>query len=263
MPETLRTGSRGPAVTDLQQKLNLIPSQLARLTPDGVYGPKTAGRVREFQGDTGLTPDGVVGPLTWEQLVEVISGVKGDPTNNLGRLAVVAVARAEASVPGVAATLPGDLDTASGRVHRQGWDRLLKYFRTSAPLPGSVERTFYNEDDISYLTLPGVLAPMKSWCGIFALWAIKTAGMQVGTWIDGRGISDVAGFRLVHYLNVDRGDVGYVDQPYQHHFLVDEVYKDQFGVRMARTIEGNSDPTSNFNFKTRQLSKVSGFYTCF
>jgi peptidoglycan hydrolase-like protein with peptidoglycan-binding domain len=57
---TLKQGSKGPEVSQLQQQLGL--------NPDGDFGPKTAAAVRAFQGSHGLTADGVVGPKTWAAL---------------------------------------------------------------------------------------------------------------------------------------------------------------------------------------------------
>jgi hypothetical protein len=59
---TLRVGSRGDAVSALQQALNV---QLGlSLSTDGVFGARTAAAVRAFQASRGLVADGVVGPAT-------------------------------------------------------------------------------------------------------------------------------------------------------------------------------------------------------
>jgi len=54
---TLRRGSRGDLVNQLQQKLGL--------TVDGVFGPGTEAAVRQFQREKKVVPDGIVGPKTW------------------------------------------------------------------------------------------------------------------------------------------------------------------------------------------------------
>jgi Putative peptidoglycan binding domain len=61
---TIRRGSAGAPVSELQQSLNRIIG--AGLSADGEFGPPTDGAVRAFQGDRGLDVDGVVGPATWE-----------------------------------------------------------------------------------------------------------------------------------------------------------------------------------------------------
>jgi peptidoglycan hydrolase-like protein with peptidoglycan-binding domain len=63
---TVREGSRGPAVTDLQNKL-----KAAGFNPgasDGIFGPKTKAAVVAFQRAQGITVDGIVGPQTWGKL---------------------------------------------------------------------------------------------------------------------------------------------------------------------------------------------------
>lgn len=61
---TLKVGSTGGWVRELQSRLNVRYPAYSRLTPDGVFGPATAAVVREFQRRSGLVADGIVGPLT-------------------------------------------------------------------------------------------------------------------------------------------------------------------------------------------------------
>ena len=56
MTVTLKRGSRGEAVRQVQKALNLLP--------DGIFGALTEERVKDFQRSKGLTPDGIVGART-------------------------------------------------------------------------------------------------------------------------------------------------------------------------------------------------------
>lgn len=56
-PETVRRGSRGAAVRELQSRLGLAS--------DGMFGPVTEAAVKSLQVFAGLSVDGVVGPATW------------------------------------------------------------------------------------------------------------------------------------------------------------------------------------------------------
>lgn len=73
----LRRGSRGPAVQELQSRLNgWLTTEGARtglrlLVTDGIFGPRTEAAVRAFQRARQLRGDGVVGPQTWGQLLAV------------------------------------------------------------------------------------------------------------------------------------------------------------------------------------------------
>lgn len=60
--QLLRVGSRGQAVTDLQNKLK--NAGLYTYTVDGIYGSITAQAVRQFQQKNGLLVDGIAGPQT-------------------------------------------------------------------------------------------------------------------------------------------------------------------------------------------------------
>ena len=63
--QVLRQGASGPAVTYLQQRLNVYG---ANLTVDGSFGPATLAAVKSFQSNHSLAVDGVVGPATWAAL---------------------------------------------------------------------------------------------------------------------------------------------------------------------------------------------------
>lgn len=61
---TLRRGSEGPFVKQLQQKLNL--------EADGNFGAKTEAALRNFQRLHNLVPDGITGPKTWKSLDAIV-----------------------------------------------------------------------------------------------------------------------------------------------------------------------------------------------
>ncbi|MED1603619.1 peptidoglycan-binding protein [Alkalihalophilus marmarensis] len=62
----LRVGSRGSAVTSLQQQLRDKGHFSSAV--DGVYGPLTQSAVRSFQSAMGLSVDGIAGPQTFNAL---------------------------------------------------------------------------------------------------------------------------------------------------------------------------------------------------
>ena len=59
---TLRNGSRGSAVTALQEMLNGLGFESGKA--DGIYGPKTEAAVKRFQEANSLTVDGIAGEQT-------------------------------------------------------------------------------------------------------------------------------------------------------------------------------------------------------
>ncbi|GAA0534747.1 peptidoglycan hydrolase-like protein with peptidoglycan-binding domain [Saccharopolyspora erythraea NRRL 2338] len=68
---SIKNGDTGEAVKRLQRALNRAPDVpgLMVLQVDGIFGPLTEGRVREFQQlIKSLIVDGIVGPLSWQAL---------------------------------------------------------------------------------------------------------------------------------------------------------------------------------------------------
>jgi peptidoglycan hydrolase-like protein with peptidoglycan-binding domain len=63
---TLRQGSRGAAVTTLQNRLTALHYDVGGV--DGIFGPSTHHAVVAFQKVNGLVRDGIVGPRTWAAL---------------------------------------------------------------------------------------------------------------------------------------------------------------------------------------------------
>lgn len=59
--QTVRKGSRGPLVAEVQTKLGV--------TADGVFGPGTEAKVKAWQAANGLAADGIVGPNTLGKLL--------------------------------------------------------------------------------------------------------------------------------------------------------------------------------------------------
>ncbi|MGH2839819.1 MAG: peptidoglycan-binding domain-containing protein [Solirubrobacteraceae bacterium] len=87
---TLKRGSKGQAVKDLQAALNTLGYDAGAV--DGVFGAKTEKAVKEFQADRAIAADGIVGEVTWinvdeaDQSEPVLKrGSKGLPVRRLQR----------------------------------------------------------------------------------------------------------------------------------------------------------------------------------
>ena len=65
---TLKRGSKGPYVKELQEELIRRGYDLGKWGADSDYGKATEAAVKKFQHDNGLTEDGICGPATWNAL---------------------------------------------------------------------------------------------------------------------------------------------------------------------------------------------------
>jgi predicted chitinase/peptidoglycan hydrolase-like protein with peptidoglycan-binding domain len=70
---TVRRGSRGDAVAELQRAVGALPA-------DGVFGPATEAKLRQFQRLHALVADGIAGPATWEAIDDPPPLAAGDAT---------------------------------------------------------------------------------------------------------------------------------------------------------------------------------------
>lgn len=71
--QTLKEGSSGQAVKDLQNLLNKLGY---KLSADGVYGNKTEEAIKSFQKQRGLKVDGIAGSQTFSYLKNAVSEPK-------------------------------------------------------------------------------------------------------------------------------------------------------------------------------------------
>jgi peptidoglycan hydrolase-like protein with peptidoglycan-binding domain len=85
---TLKKGSKGQAVKDLQEALNALGFAAGKV--DGVFGAATEQAVRAFQGSVGIDVDGIAGRVTWINIDEadqsepvLREGSKGLPVRRL------------------------------------------------------------------------------------------------------------------------------------------------------------------------------------
>lgn len=98
---------------------------------------------------------------------------------------------------------------------------------------------------------PTQTAPKLAWCGIFALRCLHVAGLaQHVHWVVGRGfLSQPDGRFLLPMTDKPLpGDVGYLDKPWQHHYLVESVETDR-----VHSIDGNSGAHSTVNRATHPI----------
>ncbi|RIK82104.1 MAG: TIGR02594 family protein [Planctomycetota bacterium] len=141
MPATLRRGSRGPDVVQLQKLLNQKVVPCPNLTADGDFGPRTENAVRMFQTQQRLGVDGIVGPNTWAKLQA--GGGPTSPAKPVGEPAWMQIARREIGVR----------ETA-GAAHNP---RVIEYHGATS-LKATTDET--------------------AWCASFVNWCLKQAGVM-------------------------------------------------------------------------------------
>lgn len=247
---TLKHGTRGPDVVDLQTQLNLRPpTRLLPLGVDGIFGRKTVERVKEFQRHNALIADGIVGPNTWRELQQSTPPPAVPPTPMPGSTRARIVQRAKSQIGMI------DYQRREGpQQEPHGWQHLGTIFEKGAALklsPTELQQSWRPRN--------------KDWCGIFCVYCYQLAGKHV-TWdLYGRGPKGALtkvwpwnhGTREAFESAIQPGDIAAIPQK-SHHFIVASVNPSS---RAMETIDGNQEFGRIRRLTSRKLSQVVAFYT--
>lgn len=245
MPVTIFFGSIGSNVSQLQSALNqLAPTGLPRLVVDGMFGALTLGRVKEFQDLNDLVPDGIVGPLTWAKLAELLNlvakgGIPVTPgvnksTFDLLRPLVLIIAQQHM----------GRVDFS---VMENGKPKGLKFlidmfaFAANQTLTEANFRKNGGTGDWTWTPWIGLPTQYKSWCGVFAVYCYRMAGIPI-TWDLGGG-GPIGPVKLATFSNnyaagILPADIGSVATQ-SHHFLIESIGSGK--TPSMTSIDGNTD----------------------
>jgi hypothetical protein len=90
-----------------------------------------------------------------------------------------------------------------------------------------------------------------AWCGGFALWLLRQAGLTDWKWEIGKGFAS----RLPRTTSPRPGDIAYFDH-LQHHAIVKNVNGDEL-----TTIDGNQSPGEQVKERIRSIKEVTAFYS--
>src|SRR5262245_50819264 len=231
-------GSMGEAVLLLQKALNLAPTALPRLEEDASFGPKTHGRVVEFQGQKNAARDGVVGPVTWgvlepfvQQVLKMVDqnlGPTGDEEAQRQRIVDVAQASFENWGWGAAGAVSPDgsariaaargVGPSIGGVRARQGGVMLASIYAMAQAGGSNCLSISGEMEAIYQQNPQDAAGKEkrrlainndigSWCGIFATYCYRASGLKVG-WYDVKNQLPKYFDSLGSNAAVRKGDIG-------------------------------------------------------
>ncbi|MEX0613937.1 MAG: peptidoglycan-binding domain-containing protein [Pirellulales bacterium] len=261
-------GSLGPDVRLLQQALNLAKPKQPLLADDGMFGPKTRGRVLEFQAVEKLAVDGVVGDQThgaltaaYQKLAELIKKYMPPPEITALRQRIVQIARTEQQVfgwplggaggqPGYAVATANLPPLGSPRIAalyladkatraRQGGPKLAFIFGAVGAITEHVERCWrikdgycVGENEITYEQYKAVRNEhdLPSWCGMFALFVYRSAGVMLPNWT-ANPFEEGANMKQVKANDVAPGDLGKLE-PFggrNHHFIITDVIRQNLG----------------------------------
>jgi len=95
----------------------------------------------------------------------------------------------------------------------------------------------------------------KAWCGIFALWCYRQAGLTSKKWVDGKGFAE--GYLPRVFGIPEPGDLAYYAKG-QHYAIVERV-ADGF----VYTIDGNAKtaPLEGVETRKRWISEAAAYYS--
>ncbi len=107
---TLKKGSKGDKVVDVQKMLMQLGYDLPKYGADGSFGNETLAAVKAFQKDYGLTVDGMVGQVT---LAALQKAIQGDPIPQPVTYTVVIPNLDAATAEALVAKYPGAVSNQS------------------------------------------------------------------------------------------------------------------------------------------------------
>jgi hypothetical protein len=178
--------------------------------------PPTPGDIKAWQRVVGATEDGDPGPETQRLTIEWLRA-----RGHLMPPAIVPETRSR--VVAIARAELGEQDPQ-------------KYIRDAAPI---------------YIGQP---PNAKAWCGIFALWCYRKAGLTTKQWIDGRGFAH--GYLPIVSLP-EPGDLAYYSSG--QHYAIVEHCADGY----VYTIDGNAmkAPKEGVDTRRRWITDAAAYYS--
>lgn len=198
----LRIGSRGSEVKALQSSLNKrLKAYDTQLKVDGIYGPRTAAAVRQFQSLANIGIDGIFGPETRNALDGPIS----KKTSKRPSVATGTKSKKWMKV----AYEEVDQKEIEGAKHNP---RIIKYHSTTT-LKATTDET--------------------PWCASFVNWVLKSAGIEgtnsaaAASWLDWGKTSEAREGAIVVIKRKDDGDaatsgnhVGFLVNETGKHYII-------------------------------------------
>lgn len=179
---TVRQGSRGPAVAELQRLLG-------GLATDGVFGPATRRAVLAFQGARGLTADAIVGPRTWAALGSTGAaparasrdGERTSTGSSIGAAAVAEAARHVGKPYRYGATGPGSFDCSGfvQYVFRQVGVSVPRTSRQQAAAARPVSRGSEQLGDLIIFRSGGSVSHIGIYAGDGTMWVARRSGTTI------------------------------------------------------------------------------------
>ena len=260
MNATLRFGSTGRLVTELQRGINRMPSMLPRLEEDGIYGAKTTNRVRELQRNNGLVPDGIAGPRTWSTVLTLLNAIKNSsvplPKTDPRRWLALMIAQKHFGTVDFSRDEGGKPLQRGGRP--KGLDFLISMFLETTGETLTADNFRKGDGGWTHLPWIGARGPGKNWCGVFCIYCYRMAGFNNVYWDlkSGRpvGVKPKRSKTTLqtYAASIRDGDMGWISTN-SHHFLIEAVGGNAPYHRLT-TIDGNT----NFGRIVRKQSHKVG-----
>jgi len=262
---TLRHGSTGAGVLQLQQLLNTSLQHRRPLRTDGYYGPDTEAAVRLYQSSVGLTVDGVAGPDTWRALEKRL-GRKQVPSpvskafNNAPWMAIAmrAVGGVTVATEGPPTGIRTNIATPVGHSDSEAggapWIDLAMRELGQEEIPGPVANPRILEYHAT--TTLRSRSDETPWCSSFVNWCMQQAGLS-GTksaaaisWMHwGKPCTAIPG-AITIISNRRAAGSNLTASGYHVGFLIEEVTSH---VRLLGGNQGNHVKVSNFSKATWQI----------